>query len=120
MVEVGIGTKVWVLVGSGYDRGDGWKEDEIVGETPRKWVLRQYNVSIPKRDPRVAEWPATSMRQRCSAHIAFSREEYEAARDADAWMSAAYAIGRAVERCSDADKLRRIAEIVGFVRPEKT
>lgn len=115
---IGIGTKVWLWVGSGYDRGDGWKEDEIASATPRKWVLRRYGVSIPKRDPRKAEWPATSMRQRCSARIVFTRAEYEAALEADSWTLNACAIGDAVRHCDDADKLRRVAEIIGFERPE--
>lgn len=118
-MNIGIGTKVWVWAEITGDR-HAWRESEICDETPRKWVAKHSSVVIPKKDPSAAEWPAQpGWRPRRPARVAWSLEEVERFKGEARWLADAWAIGDAVRRCGDVEKLKRIAEIVGYVPREK-
>lgn len=74
-----------------------WSEVEITGETSRSWVFR-WNEKIPKKGP--LPWG-----------YLLNAEEVDRA----AWAhDNIYEICEAVRRCRDYDKLRAIAELIGW------
>lgn len=119
------------------------REAKIIGETPRKWILREaeqiaeeaagaergwrpppapgegwYDWTIPKKGGGMRE-ARTCERQKTYTRPFFESLELAQAHlanlEAQAWASKNnYKIARVVETCTDATVMRQIAELVGW------
>ncbi len=108
--KVGVGSPVWIFsenrrvyrkdgVGGGPIWREHWRQDKIIGETSRSWIVGQgsWEQKIPKKGP----WHG----------VAFSEKEIDQA----AYVhDNRHRISDAVGRLQDYACLREIAELVGY------
>ena len=82
----------------------------IIGETARSWIVGSQcgteDFRVPKRDPFADNFKEYGVNRRIWTH--------EMMLD-DIWVNVhRHKIRRAFDECRDADKLRRVAEILGY------
>lgn len=109
--EIKIGSTVWVFdpnrrIYERNDRGgpiykEHWRQEKIVSDTSRSWVL-EYGRKIPKR----------------GEHFGICLNESEL-NDACYVNDCRYHISELINRLLDAEKLRKIAAIVGYIQNSK-
>lgn len=114
MSEIGVGSVVWIR----RDWRSDWREDTITGETRVSWIIGENSweqVKFPKKaDACGRRW--IKGRNGGGERVAISREELEGLKYISDYRAI---IERRVGFCEDAEVLRQIAALVGFVPEER-
>ena len=121
MGEISIGTRLWKMP---RDRRNDWEPHFVIGQTSASWIVH------PQTDGAPTDWSAVKVIKATMRTAASQSSKNgwgppswcdDEERGQIRWLGRNHRdITKAVERCDDVEKLRKIAEIVGFAAEDPT